>query len=51
MLTKEETVLGRCLGAEHQGKGTQDNCSATGSQSRGFMVMALVSGLFWLISS
>ena len=35
-----------CLGAEHQGKGTQDNCSATWLTVSGFMVMALVSRLF-----
>ena len=34
-----------CLGREQQGKGTQENCSATWLAVSGFMVMALVSGL------
>ena len=44
--TKEETVGKGCLGGEHQGKGTEDNCSATWLTVLGFMVMALVSRLF-----
>ena len=33
------------LGGEQQGKGTQENCSATWLAVSGFMVMGLVSGL------
>ena len=30
LLTEQETVLAKgCLGREHEGKGTQENCSAT----------------------
>ena len=32
-------------GGEQQGKGTQENCSATWLTVQGFMVMRLVSGL------
>ena len=34
-----------CPGGEQQGKGTQENCSATWLSVLGFMVMGLVSGL------
>ena len=33
MLTKQEILLGRALGGEQEGKGTQENCFAGGSQS------------------
>ena len=47
VLNKGRDFVGKaCLGGEHQGKGTQDNCSATWLTVLGFMVMALVSGLF-----
>ena len=46
MLTKQETLLEETLsGGEQQGKGTQENCSATWLTVLGFMVMGLVSGL------
>ena len=32
-LTEQETVLGRGTGGEQEGKGAQENCSATGSPS------------------
>ena len=35
----------RHLGGEHQGKGTQENCSAMLLTVSGFMLMGLVSGL------
>ena len=37
------------LGGEQQGKGTQENCSATWPAVSGFMVMGLVSG--WSLAS
>ena len=44
MLTKQETLLGRgALGGEQQGKGTQENCSASKLAVSGFM--GLASGL------
>ena len=47
MLTKKETLLGSGAhpGREQQGKGTQENCSATWLAVSGFMVVGLVSGL------
>ena len=46
MLTKQETLWGRgARGREQEGKGTQENCSATSFAVSGFMVMGLVSGL------
>ena len=45
VLTKQETLLEETLsGGEQQGKGTQENCSATWLTVLGFMVMRLVSG-------
>ena len=45
MLTKQGTLLEETLsGGEQQGKGTQENCSATWLTVLGFMVMGLVSG-------
>ena len=35
----------RCLGREQEGKGTQEDCSATWLAVSGFMVMGLVFGL------
>ena len=29
MLTRHETIGKRCLGGEQEGKGTQEDCSAT----------------------
>ena len=34
MLTKQETLLGGAPGGKQQDKGTQEDCSATGSQSQ-----------------
>ena len=45
MLTKQETIGKGCQGREQEGKGTQENCSATWLAVSGFMVMGLVSGL------
>ena len=46
MLTKQETLLEETLsGGEQQGKGTQENCSATWLTVSGFMVMGLDSRL------
>ena len=45
VLTKQETIGKRCPGGEQQGKGTQENCSATWLAGLGFMGMGLVSGL------
>ena len=46
VLNKGRDFVGKgCLGGEHQGKGTQDNCSATWLTVLGFMVMELASGL------
>ena len=46
MLTKQETLLGRgALGGEQQGKGTQEDCSASQLEVSGFMVMGLASRL------
>ena len=51
MLTKQETLWGRDARAERegkregQGKGIQENCSATWPAVSGFMVMRLVSCL------
>ena len=46
VLTKQETLLGKGRpGGEQQGKGTQENCSATWLAVSGFMVIGLVSGL------
>ena len=46
MLTEQEVLLGKgCLGGEQQGKGTQENFSATWFAVSGFMVMGLVSKL------
>ena len=33
VLTKQEILLGRALGGEQEGKGTQENCFAGGLQS------------------
>ena len=50
MLTKQETLLEETLsGGEQQGKGTQENCSATWLTVSDFMVMGLVSG--WSLAS
>ena len=44
MLTKQEILLGKgARGGEQEGKGTQENCSATWFAVSGFMVMGLVS--------
>ena len=43
MLTKQETIGKGRPGGEQQGKGTQENCSATGLAALGFIVMGLVS--------
>ena len=46
VLTKQETLLGRgARGRWQEGKGTQEDCSATWFTVLGFMVMGLVSGL------
>ena len=46
MLTREEAFFGKGLqGGEQQGKGTQENCSATCLTVSGFIVMGLVSQL------
>ena len=46
MLTEQEVLLGKgCLGGEQQGKGTQENFSATWFAVSGFRVMGLVSKL------
>ena len=46
MLTKQEIFIGKGqLGGEQQGKGTQENCSATWLAVSGFMMLELVSGL------
>ena len=46
MLSKQEAFFGKGLqGGEQQGKGTQENCSATWLAVPDFMVMGLVSRL------
>ena len=46
VLTKQETFIGKgCPGGEQEGKGTQEDCSATWLAVSGFMVMGLVSRL------
>ena len=45
LLTKQETLSGGAPGGKQEGKGTQENCSATWLTVLGFMVMGLVSGL------
>ena len=46
MLIKQENLLGKeHPGGEHQGKGAQENCSATWLAVSGFAVMGLVSTL------
>ena len=46
MLTKQETFLGRAAAVESpEGRGPQENCSATWPHSLGFMVVRSVSGL------
>ena len=46
MLTKQEALLERdAWGGEREGKGTQENRSASWLAVSGFMVMGLVSGL------
>ena len=42
---KKQTIGNRCLGGEQQGKGTQEDRSATWVTASGFMVMGLVSRL------
>ena len=50
MLTKQEIFIGKGRpGGEQQGKGTQENCSATWLTVSDFMVMGLVSG--WSLAS
>ena len=50
VLTKQEIFIGKGqLGGEQQGKGTQENCSATWLTVSDFMVMGLVSG--WSLAS
>ena len=45
MLTRQEAFFGKGLqGGEQQGKGTQENCSATWLVVSGSLVMELVSG-------
>ena len=44
VLRKLDIGKGR-LGGEQEGKGTQENCSATWLAVLGFMVMGLISGL------
>ena len=44
VLTKQETVGKRHLGGDQQGKGTQENCSATWLVVSGFMVKGFVFG-------
>ena len=44
MLTARDCI-GKGLGGEQQGKGTQENCSAMWLAVSGFMVMGLVSRL------
>ena len=47
MLTKQEILLGKGHpGGEQEGKGSQENCSATWLEVSGFMAMMLVSRLF-----
>ena len=52
-LSKETHELtNKCEGApgrEQQGKGTQENCSASWLTVSGFMVMGFVSGFSWPI--
>ena len=45
VLTKQEIIAKGHLGGEQQGKGIQENCSATWLTVSGFMVMGLVSRL------
>ena len=45
VLTKQEIMGKGHPGREQQGRGTQENCSATWLTVSGFMVMGLVSGL------
>ena len=46
VLTKQEILLGKSAqGREQDGKGTQENCSATWLAVSGFKVMGLVSRL------
>ena len=44
-MLKKQTIGNRCLGGEQQGKGTQEDRSATWVTASGFMVMGLVSRL------
>ena len=44
MLRKLDIGKGR-LGGEQEGKGTQENCSATRLTVSGFVIMELISGL------
>jgi len=45
MLSKQEAFFGKGLqGRDQQGKGTQENCSATWLVVSGSLVMELVSG-------
>ena len=47
MLTKQEVLMGKGHpGREQEGKGSQENCSATWLKVSGFMAMVLVSRLF-----
>ena len=45
VLTQQETIVKGRPGREQQGKGTQENCSATWLAVSGFTVIGLVSGL------
>ena len=45
MLAKQELLLGKCLGREQEGKGSQENCSVLWLAVVGFMVMGIVSRL------
>ena len=45
MLTKQDFIWKGHLGGEQEGKGTQENCSATWLAVSGFRLMGLVSGL------
>ena len=44
VLTKQQTFWGRDTGGEQQGKGTQENCSATWLVVSGFMVKGFIFG-------
>ena len=51
MLTKQEIFIGKGqLGGEQQGKGTQENCSATWLTVLDFMVMGLFSRPLEIVS-